>query len=130
MVNGPGNDSRNIRALPGGMTRALTVRACYDCYSNQTVWPWCARIAPTSWLIRNDVDEGRGKLNFSEWDRSQRETYRAGRQVQQGNMPPWYYTLMHPPATLSPPERQALVRGLDATLAPNRLPSTPAASGR
>ena len=107
-------------------TRDLAVRACYDCHSNQTVWPWYAWIAPISWLIRSDVDEGRGKLNFSEWDRPQREARRAGTQVQRGAMPPWYYTLMHAPANLSPGERQSLVRGFDTTLAPDRSRSTQA----
>ena len=54
-------------------TRALAVRACFDCHSNQTVWRWYSHIAPVSWLVQRDVDEGRRKLNYSEWDRGQRE---------------------------------------------------------
>ena len=53
-------------------TAALVKRACYDCHSNQTVWPWYARIAPASWLIQRDVATGHTGLNFSEWDRPQR----------------------------------------------------------
>jgi mono/diheme cytochrome c family protein len=103
-------------------TRDLAVRACYDCHSNQTVWPWYARIAPVSWLIQGDVDDGRRKLNFSEWDRSQREAHEAVRRVQRGSMPPWYYVLMHSKANLSAVERQALIQGLGATLAQDRPP--------
>src|ERR1044072_3316433 len=42
-------------------------RSCYDCHSNQTVWPWYTNIAPVSWFVADDVKEGRKKMNFSEW---------------------------------------------------------------
>ena len=93
-------------------TRELAVRACFDCHSNQTVWPWYSHVAPFSWLVQRDVDEGRRELNFSEWDRPQREARKAAAEVRKGSMPPWYY----PWAQLSRAERQALVRGLEATL--------------
>src|SRR5262245_21993196 len=48
--------------------KAILRRACYDCHSNETVWPWYSRLAPLSWLISRDVHEGRSKLNFSTWD--------------------------------------------------------------
>ena len=38
-------------------TRALAVRACFDCHSNETVWPWYAYVAPVSWLVAHDTDE-------------------------------------------------------------------------
>ena len=49
-------------------TRDLVTRACYDCHSNQTTWPWYSNIAPLSWLIQHDVEEGRSRLNFTEWN--------------------------------------------------------------
>lgn len=101
-------------------TQDLAVRACSDCHSNQTVWPWYAKVAPVSWLIQSDVDRGRQRLNFSEWDRPQRKASEAGRRIQRGSMPPWYYVLMHPKANLSPSGKQALVRGLEGTLAKDR----------
>jgi hypothetical protein len=94
-------------------TRALAVRACFDCHSNQTDWPWYSNVAPLSWLIRSDVARGRKELNFSEWDRPQREARKAGNTVRRGSMPPWYY----PWARLDAAERQALIEGLDATAA-------------
>ncbi len=100
-------------------TRQLAVRACYDCHSNQTTWPWYSRIAPVSWLVQNDVDEGRRHVNFSEWDRPQRKASESARRVQRGSMPPWYYVMMHSKAKLSEAERQALVHGLEATVAQN-----------
>ncbi len=94
-------------------TRDLAVRACYDCHSNQTVWPWYTNVAPFSWLIQSDVNRGRRRLNFSDW------TGRGGgemaRTVGRGSMPPWYYVLIHPSANLSPAETQALIQGLNAT---------------
>lgn len=97
-------------------TRDLAVRACFDCHSNQTEWPWYSNVAPLSWLIQHDVDEGRSKLNFSEWNRPQRETRQAGREVQRGQMPQWYYVLIHPSASLAPSEKQTLINGLNSTL--------------
>ncbi len=98
-------------------TRDLAVRACFDCHSNQTVWPWYSNVAPMSWLIQHDVDEGRARLNFSEWNRPQRETRGAGRVIQRGSMPPSYYILLHPAAKLTPDEAQALINGLSVSLA-------------
>jgi hypothetical protein len=98
-------------------TRALAERACFDCHSNQTVWPWYSNIAPLSWLIQRDVDEGRRTLNFSEWSGSQRETRGMARVIETGRMPQWYYILLHPSAKLSPQETQALIQGLNATVA-------------
>jgi len=100
-------------------TRELAVRACYDCHSNQTVWPWYARIAPVSWLIQRDVDTGRQRLNFTEWDRPQRgaRAQSIDRRIQRGSMPPWYYIMMHSRANVSEAEKAALTQGLDRTLA-------------
>ena len=39
-------------------------RACYDCHSNETVWPWYSRVAPLSWVIAHDVNEGRAVVEF------------------------------------------------------------------
>lgn len=100
-------------------TAALARRACFDCHSNQTVWPWYSNIAPVSWLVLRDVDEGRSKLNFSEWDLPQKDAEEAAEQVQKGEMPPWFYLPAHPQARLSTQEKQALIRGLQATTGSN-----------
>src|SRR6478735_10619944 len=52
-------------------TRELAARACFDCHSNLTKWPWYSNVAPVSWLIQRDVDGGRAALNFSEWNKPQ-----------------------------------------------------------
>jgi cytochrome c551/c552 len=111
--NPPG---RNEPAWDHPETRALARRACFDCHSNETVWPAYANIAPVSWLVEHDVVEGREKLNFSEWQRPQKESKEAAQSVREGEMPPWQYVLLHPEAKLSAEERSALIRGLEATV--------------
>ena len=106
-------------------TRALAARACFDCHSNQTVWPWYAQVAPVSWLVQLDVDEGRGHVNFSEWARLQRGLRGVRNDVMGGKMPPWYYLPLHPQAKLSPVEKEALLQGLAATVATDPPPQPP-----
>ena len=101
-------------------TRALAVRACFDCHSNETVWPWYSHVAPVSWLTQRDVDEGRRKLNYSEWDRGQREAHESAKTVRKGEMPPWFYLLPRPHARLTASERTALIAGLEATFGGER----------
>ncbi|MEX2134878.1 MAG: heme-binding domain-containing protein [Acidimicrobiia bacterium] len=89
----------------------MAVRACFDCHSNETEWPWYTNIAPISWLIQSDVDEGREELNFSEWDREQ-EGEEAAETVREGSMPPNAYLLTHPTARLTEAELAELIDGL------------------
>jgi hypothetical protein len=96
-------------------TRELAKRACFDCHSNETNWLWYSNIAPMSWLVQHDVDEGRSRLNFSEWGQQELEVDEIGEIVSEGEMPPAQYLPMHPEARLSADERQALARGLVAT---------------
>ncbi len=116
-------------------TQALVQRACYDCHSNKTRWPWYSYVAPVSWLVAHDVEEGRQELNFSEWpagrgegseDNEDGEHERKGggeemetdeviEVVKSGEMPPGNYLLTHPEARLSDAEIQALLAGFQAT---------------
>ena len=95
-------------------TRALTADACFDCHSNQTHWPWYSNLAPVSWLVQSDVDNGRNRLNLSEWDREQEHADHAAEQVREKEMPPAWYGWLHPKARLSSAEREALIQGLQA----------------
>jgi hypothetical protein len=97
-------------------TRELAKRACYDCHSNETAWPWYSSVAPMSWLVQQDVEEGRNKMNFSEWDSPQKAEHEAAEQVQKGKMPLWFYVPLHPQARLSAEEKQTLIRGLQASI--------------
>jgi hypothetical protein len=97
-------------------TRELAKRACFDCHSNETAWPWYSHVAPISWLVQRDVDEGRRKLNFSQWDKPQKEADEAAKAVREGEMPLWIYLPTHPEARLTDAEKQALINGLEATV--------------
>ena len=93
--------------------RSVLRRACYDCHSNETVWPWYSRIAPVSWVIAHDVNEGRAELNFSTWDRLSAEKQakamrESWKEVAEGDMPTWYYVVLHPEARLSPADQSVL----------------------
>ena len=96
-------------------TRDLVVRSCYDCHSNQTAWLWYTNIAPASWLIQSDVDEGRRKLNYSEWDRPQKDARKAADKVESWKMPPLYYAAFHPKSWLLGSERADLIQWLATT---------------
>ena len=95
-------------------TRLLAQRACFDCHSNETVWPWYSNVAPMSWLVQRDVDEGREKLNFSEWGRFD-EIDEIAEVVMEGEMPPAQFLITHPEARLTQTEKQALAAGLMKT---------------
>lgn len=97
-------------------TRELFFRACADCHSNETVWPWYGKIAPASWFIYHHVKKGRKDLNVSEWKKGgKNEGDEAAVAVEQGSMPPGIYALAHPAAKLTPQEQQEFIRGLQAT---------------
>lgn len=101
-------------------TRELTVRACYNCHSNQTESTWYSGIAPVSWWLTNHVEGGRSNLNFSEWDAQQvRRARDAIEAVRDGSMPPSYYTWfgLHSEAKLTPDEQAELIAGLQRTFA-------------
>ncbi len=94
--------------------RAVLKRACYDCHSNETKWPWYSRIAPVSWLVASDVHEGREEMNYSAWNRlspkKQAKRFRQSwEEVKEGEMPLWFYIPMHPEAKLTDAEK-ALIK--------------------
>lgn len=101
---------------------AVLRRACYDCHSNETVWPWYAYVAPASWLVADHVEEGREHLNFSEWS-----TYSVGKrdhkleevwdEVESGAMPEESYLWLHGEAKLSDEEKQLLHDWVEQTRA-------------
>ncbi len=98
-------------------------RACYNCHSNETVWPWYSNVAPVSWLVASDVSEGRDQLNFSVWGTydaasKSKKLDKIAEEVMGGGMPPWYYTMVHSEARLSQAEREQIRNWTAAELAP------------
>ena len=111
----------------GPQTRALAQRACFDCHSNETVWPWYSRVAPVSWLVTLNTLRGRRSLNFSEWSSvaalsgsegfgGRRGVREIGEKISSGEMPPADYVWQHPAAQLTDAEKQQLIAGLQASL--------------
>jgi mono/diheme cytochrome c family protein len=97
-------------------TRALAQDGCFACHSNLTEWPWYASVAPASWLTQHDVEEGRSKLNFSEWQRPQDADLEDIVEVLRNDeMPPRQYKLVHSEARLNDAALQQLERGLVAS---------------
>lgn len=85
---------------------AVLSRSCSDCHSNRTVWPWYSQVAPASWLVVSDVNRGRAALNFSEWGSyasvaRQKHLAEVCKEVKEGEMPGFAYTLIHREAKLS-----------------------------
>jgi hypothetical protein len=108
-TNPPSDPAMSLRAVRPDADAALTVmeRSCRDCHSNDTTWPWYSHVAPVSWLVARDVREGRRELNMSEFgaypsEKQQRKLEEACKQVTEGEMPMWIYTLQHPETKLQP----------------------------
>lgn len=97
-------------------TRELAVRACFNCHSNETTWPWYANVAPMSWVVQFDVEVARDVINFSEWNRHYEMAAYSSQSIMTGNMPTLKYRMAHPEADLTQQEMIDLARGLDATL--------------
>jgi hypothetical protein len=97
-------------------TRELAKRACFDCHSNETRWPYYANIAPFSWTVQKDVEDARDTLNFSEWNHPHPLAPESGPSVVRHDMPPVKYKMAHPEANLSEAETIELARGLNVSL--------------
>ena len=96
-------------------TREMFVRACADCHSNETKWPWYTNFAPASWMVTFDVNEGRKHFNVSEWDPENNMGGWIAEQVESGEMPPAKYLLPHPEARFTDEETATFVKGLRET---------------
>ena len=110
-TNPPINPKREIHsnlALDPAVVSAFQ-RSCNDCHSHRTVWPWYSHVAPVSWLVVYDVNQGRKALNFSEWagyrpEEQRKQLSEICKEVSEGEMPGLSYTLMHGHAKLSTDE--------------------------
>ena len=113
-ANPPIDPSRTIQAHVDATSKlpAILNRACSDCHSNATVWPWYTQVAPVSWLMARGVAEGRKAVNFSEWaayspNQQQMLLTASCDDASTGRMPgPW--TLVRPEARLSPQDVETI----------------------
>lgn len=98
--------------------KEILKRSCYDCHSNETVWPAYSYIFPASLLISHHVEEGREELNFSEFGllaekKQNKKIYEIWEQVDEGEMPPKDYLLLHPNSKLSDKDKEILKQWSD-----------------
>jgi len=114
-TNPPIDPARTIEAraqVPPNVMDVLN-RSCNDCHSNKTVWPWYAQFAPVSWLLVDDVNEGRRHLNLSDWaaydsTRAPRKLAQMCEEVEHGDMPLWFYLPLHPKAKMTDQDKKTL----------------------
>lgn len=93
-------------------------RACADCHSNETQWPWYSRVSPISWFVARHVRDGRAKLNFSEWNGGSPDlTEEIYESVAKNKMPLPGYSIIHRGARLTPADREILRAWADGALA-------------
>ena len=107
-TNPPVDQTKTIQAhaLVSPEVAAILDRSCNDCHSNQTRWPWYSQIAPVSWKVAGDVNEGRDHMNLSDWaqySQSEQQSLMKHicREVKDGSMPLRSYLWMHGGAKLS-----------------------------
>lgn len=104
-------------AMPDSIS-SLLKSVCYDCHSNETIYPWYAYVAPVSWLVSRDTKIGRAEMNFSNWEQlSKMDKAKLlgdiAEEVEDGAMPMPIYILMHPEAKLSIRQREMLIDWTD-----------------
>ncbi len=110
----PGNPAvTNMIEWDSPETEALARATCFDCHSNETQYPWYASIAPVSWLVNKDINEGRSEMNFSTDTRFDGQD--MAREIQRGQMPLPIYLPLHPEANLTDEQKQQLMDGFIAT---------------
>jgi heme-binding protein len=112
LANPPVDPQQAIQNVPPNVQSILR-RSCYDCHSSETRWPWYSQVAPVSWLLKHDVDEGRQELSFSEFatyspKKAARKMKAICDEVKGGDMPLWQYRPLHPDAKLSDADKQTL----------------------
>lgn len=121
--NGPLNEQALTSRVPTSEpVLAILRKACFDCHSNNTRYPWYNHITPVNWWLRNHINEGKRELNFSVFDtysykRATRKLDEAWEQVEKGEMPLSSYTLIHKDAKLTDEEKATLHAWTDAAKA-------------
>ncbi|MFN0101900.1 MAG: heme-binding domain-containing protein [Bryobacteraceae bacterium] len=125
-TNPPVDPARTFASVmkPPPQVQNILRRACADCHSNETRWPWYADVAPISWPVRNHVIDGRKHLNFSEWLKPGETTFSGWSDLEDickvlrdKSMPLLGYDWMHSQATLSGADRQTVCAWVDTALA-------------
>ncbi len=111
-------DISKVHAVPADVQLILQ-KACNDCHSNNTQYPWYSHIQPVAWWLNDHVQEGKKELNFSEFAgynlrRQYHKLEEVEEQVKEGEMPLSSYTFIHKEAKLTEAEKNALYNWVNA----------------
>jgi hypothetical protein len=114
-TNPPVDKSKDFLALkktPQDIAQLIR-NSCYDCHSNETKYPWYAKIQPVAWYLKDHIDEGREELNFSEFAnyeaiRQAKKMRKSANEIEEGEMPLESYTLIHQKAKLTSEQKEKL----------------------
>lgn len=122
----PGSDDFIVRFNPPANVTSALRRACYDCHSDSTRYPWYADVQPVAWWLASHIDEGREHLNLSRFGTytpqiQARKLNRMSDEMVNGKMPLWSYTLIHTDARLTEAEVNDVTAWIDALH--DKLPS-------
>ena len=114
------NDITNKYAVPASVQEILKT-SCYDCHSNNTVYPWYANIQPVAWWLADHVNEGKKELNFSEFltyspKKAHHKLEEVNEMVKEGEMPLQSYTIIHQNAKLSEPQKLEIATWADGLM--------------
>jgi len=114
------NDITNKYAVPASVQEILKT-SCYDCHSNNTVYPWYANIQPVAWWLADHVNEGKNELNFSEFltyspKKAHHKLEEVNEMVKEGEMPLQSYTIIHQNAKLSEPQKLEIATWADGLM--------------
>ena len=109
----PESDFLMIEQAPKEVAELIQT-SCYDCHSNLTTYPWYSNIAPVSWWLKGHIDNGRDKLNFSEWDSYSLEEgdtlkVKSANMIEKKWMPILTYKIIHKESRLSDEQRALLI---------------------
>ncbi|MGB5554361.1 MAG: heme-binding domain-containing protein [Flavobacteriaceae bacterium] len=115
---------------PSEAVKSTLAQSCFDCHSNNTVYPWYENIAPVSYWLADHIAKGKSELNFSDWDgydteKKVHKLQEIKEMVEEEKMPLKPYTLIHKLARLSPEERSAIISWTERTSALYQLDRRP-----
>ncbi len=107
------DDVTALYTVPDSVQQILK-KACYDCHSNTTQYPWYSNIQPVAWWLKDHIDEGKDELNFSEFGKrplakQAKKLKKLAKEVEEGEMPLDSYTWMHKEAVLTESEKNTLI---------------------
>lgn len=111
-----GTDFLVIKNTPENVAKVIKT-SCYDCHSNETLYPWYTNIQPVAWFLKNHIEDGRKELNFSNFatytpEKQAHKLSDAANEVQKGGMPLSSYTIIHTDANLNAEQKVLLVNYL------------------